>query len=118
MNTIQKMQMENLKADLPAFNVGDTVRVDVLIKEGDKERIQAFTGNVIAKSGRGITETFTVRRVAFGQGVERIFPVNSPRVAKIDVIRRGKVRRAKLYYLRGLIGKASRIQEAAKEQQA
>lgn len=113
MNTIQKLQMEVPKKDITSFSVGDTVKVDVLIKEGEKERVQAFTGNVIARKGRGIHETFTVRRVTFGSGVERIFPIQSPRVAKIEVIKRGRVRRAKLYYLRGLIGKASRIQEAA-----
>ncbi len=112
MNKIQQMDMENLKTAVPDFEVGDTVRVVVMIKEGDKEREQAFSGSVIARKGRGIRESFTVRRVSYGQGVERVFPIHSPRLAKIEIVKRGKVRRAKLYYLRGLIGKASRIQDA------
>ena len=100
-----------IKENKPQFEVGDTVRVSVRIKEGDKERIQAFEGTVIAKRGSGISETFTVRRVSYGVGVERVFPVNSPNVADVKVIRRGKVRRAKLYYLRNRVGKASKVKE-------
>ena len=110
---VQKIHSENLKQDLPTFAVGDTVRVDVLIIEGDKERTQALTGVVIARKGFGMAETITVRRVSYGQGVERVFPMHSPRIAKIEVVKRGRVRRAKLYYLRKLVGKASRIEEAS-----
>jgi large subunit ribosomal protein L19 len=110
---VQKIHNENLKQDLPTFVVGDTIRVDVLIIEGDKERTQAFTGTVIARKGCGVAETITVRRVSYGQGVERVFPLHSPRIAKIEVVKRGRVRRAKLYYLRKLVGKASRIEEAS-----
>jgi len=95
----------------PDFRSGDTIRVHVKIKEGDKERLQAFEGTVIAKNNTGMSETITVRKVSFGQGVERIFPVNAPVVDHIDVVRTGKVRRAKLYYLRGLKGKAARLKE-------
>ena len=115
MNTIQKLSQEGMKTDIPVFTVGDTVRVHVLIKEGDKERTQAFVGTVIARKGSGICESFTVRRVAFGEGVERVFPIHSPRVAKIEVEVRGDVRRAKLYYLRDRVGKAARIKERARE---
>lgn len=115
MNTIQKLRKENLRTDRPEFGIGDTVRVDVVIVEGDKERVQAFTGTVISRRGTGITQAFTVRRVERGFGVERVFPLHSPRVAGLAVVKRGKVRRAKLYYLRGLIGKASRIAEAGNE---
>lgn len=108
---VRKLSLESLKAVMPQFAVGDTVKVDVLIVEGDKERIQSYTGTVIARKGGGATETFTVRRISYGQGVERIFPLHSPRVAKVEVMRHGKVRRAKLYYLRGMVGKASRIAE-------
>ncbi len=116
MNTIQKLHKENLKTDLPQFGVGDTVKIDVLIVEGDKERTQAFSGTIIARKGTGIAENITVRRVVHGQGVERIFPLHSPRIAKIEVVKRGRVRRAKLYYLRGLVGKASRVEEATGQQ--
>ncbi len=95
----------------PEFNPGDTVRVHVKIKEGDKERLQAFEGTVIARHNTGLGETLTVRKVSFGQGVERIFPLHAPVVDHIDVVRSGKVRRAKLYYLRGLKGKAARLKE-------
>lgn len=118
MNTIQKLRLENLKTDRATFGVGDTLKVDVLIVEGEKERVQAFTGTVIARKGGGINETFTVRRVERGFGVERVFPLHSPRVAGLEVVKRGKVRRAKLYYLRGLVGKASRIEEATGPVQA
>lgn len=109
---VEKIKTENLKTDIPRFSPGDTVRVDVLIVEGDKERVQSFTGVVIARKGRGNTERFTVRRISYGQGVERVFPLHSPRLAKIEVVKHGRVRRAKLYYLRGRIGKSARIQDA------
>jgi len=111
MNAVQKIHRENLKSDVPEFAVGDTVRVDVRITEGGKERLQAFTGTVTARDGGGISESFTVRRVSYGQGVERVFPLHSPRLAKLEVVRRGRVRRAKLHYLRDLVGKAARVRE-------
>ena len=111
MNIIEQIERENLKSEVPVFSVGDTVKVSVKVIEGSKERIQAFEGIVIAKKNGGIRETFTVRRISYGIGVERTFPVQSPKVAKIDVIRRGKVRRAKLYYLRNLTGKAAKVEE-------
>ena len=100
-----------IKAEKPAFNVGDTVRVSVRIKEGERERLQAFEGTVIAKKHGGIAETFTVRRSSYGVGVARVFPMNSPFVEKVEVIRRGCVRRAKLYYLRSRTGKAAKTKE-------
>jgi large subunit ribosomal protein L19 len=100
-----------LRTDLPPFRSGDTLRVNVRVKEGDKERIQAFEGVCIARRGSGVSETFTVRKISNGVGVERIFPVHSPMIADIQVVRRGRVRRAKLYYLRQLTGKATRIRE-------
>lgn len=100
-----------LKPEAPQFNVGDTVRVSVRIKEGERERIQAFEGTVIAKKHGGIAETFTVRRTSYGVGVERVFPVHSPFVEKVEVVRKGKVRRAKLFYLRGRTGKAAKVKE-------
>ena len=103
----QKLQ----RTDIPAMRPGDTVRVQVKIKEGDKERLQAFEGTVIARNNKGVSETITVRKVSFGQGVERIFPLHAPVVDHIDVVRTGRVRRAKLYYLRGLKGKAARLRE-------
>ena len=111
MNIIQELEKEQLRNDIPAFQQGDTVRCQVKVVEGNRERIQAFEGVVIARSGSGVRETFTVRRVSYGVGVERTFPVHSPRLAKIEVMRRGVVRRAKLYYLRKLTGKASCIRE-------
>ena len=99
----------SIKAEKPQFNVGDTVRVDVRIKEGERERIQAFEGTVIAKKHGGVAETFTVRRVSYGVGIERVFPINSPFVEKVTVVRKGKVRRAKLFYLRGRTGKAAKV---------
>lgn len=111
MNEIAAAQ---LKKDLPAFKAGDTVRVSVKVVEGDNERIQLFDGVVIARRGKGISESFTVRKVSFGVGVERIFPIHSPRIEKIEVIKVGKVRRAKLNYLKALSGKAARLQEKAK----
>lgn len=111
---INKITEGMYKEDAPKYDIGDTVRVDVKIREGDKERIQAFEGTVIAESGSGITRTFTVRRIAYGVGVERVFPVHSPNVAKVTVVRKGKVRRAKLYYLRGRVGKAAKVKESLK----
>ncbi|MBQ4098710.1 MAG: 50S ribosomal protein L19 [Clostridia bacterium] len=111
MNIIEQIEKENLKSEVPVFSVGDTVKVSVKVIEGAKERIQAFEGIVIAKRNGGIRETFTVRRISYGVGVERTFPVHSPKVARIDVIKRGKVRRAKLYYLRNLTGKAAKVEE-------
>ena len=104
-------QKEWLRSDIPAFRPGDTLHVNVRVKEGDKERIQAFEGVCIARRGSGVSETFTVRKISNGVGVERIFPVHSPMLESIDVVRRGRVRRAKLYYLRQLTGKATRIRE-------
>lgn len=111
MNIIEQIEKENLKSIVPSFNVGDTVKVSFKVIEGTKERIQAFEGIVIAKRNSGIRETFTVRRVSYGIGVERTFPLHSPKVADIKVVRKGKVRRAKLYYLRDLTGKAAKVQE-------
>lgn len=111
MNIIDQIEKENLKGTVPAFNVGDTVKVSFKVIEGTKERIQAFEGIVIAKKNSGIRETFTVRRLSYGIGVERTFPVHSPKVADVKVVKRGKVRRAKLYYLRDLTGKAAKVEE-------
>ena len=108
---IEAIEKENLRTDLPTFNVGDTVKVSVKVIEGTRERIQAFEGVVIARKNGSVRETFTVRRLSYGVGVERIFPLCSPKIADIKVIRKGKVRRAKLYYLRGRTGKAAKIKE-------
>ena len=108
---IRSIEQEQLRADIPDFRPGDTVRVDVKVVEGNKERILAFEGVVINRRGSGLSETFTVRRVAYGVAVERCFPIHSPRVDKITVMRHGKVRRAKLYYMRERFGKAARIKE-------
>ncbi|WP_377889238.1 50S ribosomal protein L19 [Alkalihalobacillus sp. R86527] len=108
---IQEITKEQLKSDLPNFRPGDTVKVHVKVVEGTRERIQVFEGVVIKRRGGGISETFTVRKISYSCGVERTFPVHSPKVAKLEVVRRGKVRRAKLYYLRALRGKAARIKE-------
>ena len=108
---IRSIEQAQLRTDLPAFNVGDTLRVFVKVVEGSRERLQAFEGTVIAKRNGSSRETFTVRRVSYGVGVERTFPLHSPRVDHIEIIRRGKVRRAKLYYLRNLQGKAAKIKE-------
>ena len=112
MNLIKALENEQLRDDLSDFSVGDRIRVHIKVVEGDKERVQAFEGTVIARKHGGMNETFTVRRVSYGEGVERIFPLNSPSIDRIEVITRGAVRRAKLYYLRGRSGKASRIREA------
>lgn len=111
MNIIDILEKEQLRSDIPDFRAGDTVRVHVKVVEGTRERIQIFEGVVIAKQGSGVREMFTVRRMASGVGVERQFPLHSPRIEKIEVSRRGVVRRAKLYYLRNLTGKAARIKE-------
>ena len=110
-NIIEAFASEQLKNEIPSFNVGDTVRVHNRIKEGNRERIQMFEGTVIARHGGGISETFTVRRVAYGCGVEKTFPLHSPHVVKVDVVRVGKVRRSKLYYLRDREGKAAKVKE-------
>lgn len=110
-NIIEAIEKEYLKKEVPVFSVGDTVKVFVKVVEGTRERLQAFEGIVISKKNGSVRETFTVRRVSFGVGIERTFPVHSPRIERIEVIRRGKVRRAKLYYLRKLSGKAAKIAE-------
>jgi large subunit ribosomal protein L19 len=106
-----KFVQKNLRTDIPEFRPGDTLRVHVKIKEGDKERLQMFEGTLIARNNTGVSETITVRKVSFGQGVERIFPIHARVIDHIDVVRSGRVRRAKLYYLRGLKGKAARLRE-------
>ena len=111
MEKIQAFVNEQLKTEVPQFGIGDGVKVYIRITEGEKERIQMFEGTVIAKHGGGISETFTVRRVSYGCGIEKTFPIHSPNVAGVDVIRVGKVRRAKLYYLRDRVGKASKVKE-------
>jgi len=111
---LAKVTESQLKTDIPAFRAGDTVRVDVRIVEGSRERVQVFEGVVIKRNGSGISATFTVRKMSSNVGVERTFPVHSPKIAKIEVVRYGKVRRAKLYYLRNLRGKAARIREIRK----
>ena len=108
---IRSIEKAQLRTDMPQFGIGDTVRVFVKVVEGSRERLQAFEGTVIAKRNGSIRETFTVRRVSYGIGVERTFPVHSPRVADVETVRKGKVRRAKLYYLRGRFGKAAKIKE-------
>ena len=115
MNPVEMVELEQLRTDLPEFRVGDTVKVHVKIVEGDKERIQSFEGVVIRKKGGGIRSSFTVRKISYGIGVERIFPTHSPRLDRIDVISHGKVRRAKLFYLRSLKGKAARIRGEKKQ---
>ncbi|MBW5444599.1 50S ribosomal protein L19 [Cohnella sp. CFH 77786] len=111
MSLLQTITQEQLRKDVPSFRPGDTLKVHVKVVEGSRERIQLFEGVVIKRRGGGISETFTVRKISYGVGVERTFPVHSPRIEKIEVARRGKVRRAKLYYLRDLRGKAARIKE-------
>ncbi|MBQ9921328.1 MAG: 50S ribosomal protein L19 [Clostridia bacterium] len=111
MDFIKALTNEQLKKEVPVVNVGDTVRVHNKIKEGTRERIQIFEGTVIAKKNGGISETFTVRRISYGVGVEKTFPLHSPNVEKVETVRQGKIRRAKLYYLRGLSGKAAKVKE-------
>ena len=113
-SVIDAINKENVKENIPAFSVGDTVKVMIKVIEGDRERLQAFEGIVIARKHGGISETFTVRRISFGVGVEKTFPIHSPKVADIIVVRKGKVRRAKLYYLRERTGKAAKVKEIAK----
>lgn len=111
MDLIKELESQQMKAEKPVANVGDTVRVHVKIKEGSRERIQVFEGTVIAKKHGGIEETVTVRRVSYGIGVEKVFPVHSPSIDHFEVVRNGKVRRAKLYYLRGRVGKGAKVKE-------
>ncbi len=111
MDLIKALTNEQLKENVPVINVGDTVKIYNKIKEGTRERIQLFEGTVIAKNGGGISETFTVRRISYGIGVEKTFPVHSPNVEKVEIVRSGKVRRAKLYYLRNKVGKDSKVKE-------
>ena len=110
-NIISEITKEQLRTDIPAFRAGDTVKIDVKVVEGTRERIQVYEGVVIKRRGGGISETFTVRKISYGVGVERTFPLHTPKIAKLEVTRRGKVRRARLYYLRNLRGKAARIKE-------
>lgn len=115
MNLIDVIEKENIKENIPEFGIGDTVKVFYKIKEGNKERVQGFEGTVIARRNGGIRESFTVRHISFGIGVERTFPLHSPKIEKIDVLKKGKVRRAKLFYLRDLSGKATNIKEQRKK---
>lgn len=114
MDALKSIAAASVKAEKPKFSIGDTVRVSVNIREGERERIQMFEGTVIARRGSGVAETFTVRRLSYGVGVERVFPINSPNVVDVKVIRYGKVRRSKLYYLRGRVGKAAKVKEQIK----
>ena len=111
MDMLKAFTNEQLKEQTTPLNIGDTVKVHCRIKDGNNERIQIFEGTIIAKKGGGISETFTVRKIAYGVGVEKIFPVHSPNVAKVEIVRRGKVRRAKLYYIRGRVGRSSKVKE-------
>lgn len=111
MDIIKALEQEQVRTDLPSLSIGDYVKVHLKVKEGTRERIQIFEGTVIAKKGAGLKETFTVRRVSYGVGVERILPVHSPKIAQIEVVRKGKIRRAKLYFLRERVGKASKVKE-------
>lgn len=111
MDALKLIAQDSVKNELPEFNIGDTIRIGVNIREGEKERVQNFEGTVIARKGSGVGETFTVRRVSYGVGVERVFPIHSPNVKNITVIRNGRVRRAKLYYLRDRVGKAAKVKE-------
>ena len=111
MDAIKELTAGMLKSDVPEILIGSTVKVHVRIKEGEKERIQVFEGTIIARKGSGVSETFTVRRVSYGVGVERVFPLHSPNVAKIETVRHGRVRRSKLYYLRDRVGKAAKVKE-------
>jgi len=108
---LQELEQEQIRTDLPDFGPGDTVKVHVKVKEGEKERIQVFEGVVLGRRGGGLRESFTVRKISYGIGVERVFPVHSPRIDRVEVVRRGRVRRAKIYYLRNLRGKAARLEE-------
>ena len=114
MDALKVIAQDNIKSEVPQFSIGDTVRVSVNIREGQRERIQNFEGTVIAKRGSGVSETFAVRRLSYGVGIERVFPLHSPNVVDVKVIRYGKVRRAKLYYLRDRVGKAAKVKESIK----
>ncbi len=111
MDALKLIAQDSLKEEIPSIEIGDTVKVHVKIREGNKERIQVFEGTVIARRGSGVSETFTVRRLSYGVGVERVFPIHSPSVAKVETVRHGRVRRAKLYYLRDRVGKAAKVKE-------
>ena len=111
MDALKLIAENSVKKEIPEFEIGDTVKVDVNIKEGDRERIQVFEGTVIARKGSGVSETFTVRRLSYGVGIERVFPIHSPNVKDVKIVRRGRVRRAKLYYLRDRVGKSSKVKE-------
>ncbi len=111
MDALKLIAQDSLKSEVPVIEIGDTVKVHVKIREGDKERIQVFEGTVIARRGSGVSETFTVRRLSYGVGVERVFPLHSPNVAKVELVRHGRVRRSKLYYLRDRVGKAAKVKE-------
>lgn len=114
MDALKLIAQDSVKTDIPEISIGDTVKVYCRIKEGEKERIQMFEGTVIAKKGAGVSETFTVRRVSYGVGVERVFPIHSPNVDRVEFVRHGKVRRSKLYYLRDRVGKAAKVKELIK----
>ena len=118
MNIVDQIEKESMRTDLPAFNIGDTVKVWVKVVEGNRERLQGYEGVVIARKNGGVRETFTVRRISFGVGVERTFPVHSPKIDHIDIVRKGDVRRAKLYYLRERTGKAAKVKEKITSAQA
>ena len=111
MDALKLIAQDSLKSEVPAIEIGDTIKVHVKIREGEKERIQLFEGTVIARKGSGVSETFTVRRLSYGVGVERVFPLHSPNVAKVELVRHGRVRRSKLYYLRDRVGKAAKVKE-------
>ena len=114
MDALKLISQDSVQTEIPQFDIGDTVRIDVNIREGERERIQVFEGTVIARKGSGISETFTVRRISYGVGVERVFPLHSPNVKGVTVVRKGRVRRAKLYFLRDRIGKAAKVKEQIK----
>ena len=114
MDALKLIAENSVKKEIPEFEIGDTVKVDVNIKEGNRERIQVFEGTVIARKGSGVSETFTVRRLSYGVGIERVFPIHSPNVKDVKIVRRGRVRRAKLYYLRDRVGKAAKVKEQLK----
>lgn len=111
MDALKLIVQDSVKEEMPKFEIGDTVRINVNIREGERERIQVFEGTVIARKGSGVSETFTVRRVSYGVGVERVFPIHSPNVKGVEIVRKGRVRRAKLYYLRDRVGKAAKVKE-------
>lgn len=111
MDALKLIAQDSIKEEKPVIKIGSTVKVHVKIREGERERIQVFEGTVIARRGSGVSETFTVRRISYGTGIERVFPVNSPNVAKVEIVREGKVRRSKLYYLRDRVGKAAKVKQ-------